>query len=218
MRWPATVKPGSVSARLVSSVDLAPTFLSLAGVKPTANFVGTDFSPLLKDPRKVVREYVYAEHNWHDYEARSRAVRSERFKYIRHDYNDMPLTPPADAVKGTTFQEMRHLRDEGKLNATQMVIFQKRPKEELYDTVADPHELKNLVNDKTYAKTLTQLRRVLAQWGKEMDDRVPAKRTPDNADRETGQRLPGFEQKGPRVAPTDRKYLDVYDTSTFDVN
>jgi arylsulfatase A-like enzyme len=208
VRWPAAVKPG-VCGRLVSAVDLAPTVLALAGVKPGPTFVGTDFGPLLTDPTRAVREYAFAERNWHDYEARTRAVRSERFKLIRNDYRDLPNTPPADAVRSPSFAELVRLRDAGKLTPPLGACFAKPlPREELYDLDADPHELKNLAADPGHAETLAKLRRALDDWAKETKDFVPRDRTPDGFDRETGQPL--ADRKGPRLPPPNRAYTDRY--------
>lgn len=208
VRWSGQVKPG-VCGKLVSAVDLAPTILGLAGAKPGASFVGKNFRTLFTDPSRTVREFIFAEHNWHDYEARSRAVRSERFKLIRNDYRDLPNTPPADAVRSPTFAEMQRLRDAGKLTPPLRACFVKPlPREELYDLDADPHELTNLAADAKHADTLIKLRRALDVWAKETRDFVPKKRTPDGFDRETGERLP--ENKGPRQPPANRAYTDIY--------
>jgi N-sulfoglucosamine sulfohydrolase len=199
VRWPREVDPGSVCSRLVSSIDLAPTLLDLAGLPAAKTFQGVSFAPLLRKPEgKAVREHVFAEHNWHDFDDHGRAVRTERFKYIRNFYPELPGTPPADAVRSPTFQAMRTLRDAKKLAAEQTNPFVKpRPAEELYDTAADPHELKNLADDPKFADELRQLRLVLSQWRKDTGDGLPKARTPDEFDRETGERLPNL--------PTNRK-------------
>ncbi len=190
VRFPGRVKAGGVCPRLVSSIAIAPTLLELAGLPPAKTFQGTSFAPLLKDPAgPAVREHVFAEHNWHDFDDHGRAVRSERYKYVRNWYTDVPGTPPADAVRSLTFQAMRKLRDAGKLTPDQMAPFVKpRPEEELYDTEADPHELRNLAGDPKHAEVLQKLREVLAAWQKETGDGVPKERTPDEFDRETGER------------------------------
>ncbi|MBA4065625.1 MAG: heparan N-sulfatase [Isosphaera sp.] len=209
VRWPAKVKAGGVCGRLVSSVDLAPTVLGLAGLKPGPTFVGKDFAPLLADPTKAVREFVFAERNWHDYEARIRAVRSERFKLVRNDYRDLPNTPPADAVRSPSFAELVRLRDADKLTPPLRACFAKPlAREELYDVDADPHELADVSADPRHAAELGRLRAALAGWAKETDDRVPKERTPDGFDRETGKPLP--DRKGPRLPPPDRAYTDAY--------
>jgi len=190
VRFPGRVKAGGVCTRLVSSIDIAPTLLELAGVDIGKTFQGKSIVPLLKDPAgQPVREHVFAEHNWHDFDDHGRAVRSERYKYIRNYYHEVPGTPPADAVRSLTFQAMRKLRDDKKLTPEQMNPFVKpRPEEELYDTAADPHELKNLAKDARHKDVLDQLRKALAAWEKETSDGLPAERTPDEFDRETGER------------------------------
>ena len=44
-RWPKQIKPGSASGSLVSSVDIAPTVLELAGVKSEVPSKGRALSP-----------------------------------------------------------------------------------------------------------------------------------------------------------------------------
>lgn len=200
VRWPEKIKGGAVCERLVSTVDIAPTFIKLAGLPANKSFEGKDFSPLLNQPDAAAREFIYAEHHWHDFDACERAVRSERYKYIRNDFNDLAGTPPADAVRSPTFQAMRRLRDAGKLTQAQMNSFEKpRPREELYDLNSDPDELHNLASDSTHAATLAKFRAALESWQKETGDRTPVARTPDEFDRETGEPLP--DRKRPRVKP-----------------
>ncbi len=190
LRWPARVKPGGACQSLVSSIDIAPTLLQLAGLQAGSTFQGESFAPLLENPRATVREQVFAEHNWHDFDDHGRAVRTSRYKYIRNYYTDIPGTPPADAVRSPTFEAMRGLRDAGKLPPAQMSCFTvPRAAEELYDITADPHELKNLAAEAAHAETLSQMRELLARWEQETLDRVPDARRPDEFDRETGDRL-----------------------------
>src|SRR5262245_32244245 len=200
VRWPKQVKPGSVSRSLVSSVDISSTFLELAGVKAGPTFQGKSIVPLLKNPKAAIHEAVFAERHWHDFDDYARAVRSERYKYIHNYYPDLPGTPPADAVRSLTFQAMRRLRDAGKLLPPQLACFIKpRPSEELYDTESDPHELRNLASDPGHAATLEQMRKALNEWRQATGDHLPANRTPDEFDRETGIPLPtrSFERKPP---------------------
>ena len=198
-RWPGRIAPGSRCSRLVSTVDIAPTVLKLAGVEPGPTFQGEDLSPLLKDPTAVVREMIFAERNWHDYASHGRAARSERYKYIRNDDAEMPLTPPADAVRSPTFRAMRRLRDEGELTPGQRSCFvSPRPAEELYDVQADPFELVNLARHPEHAEVLGDMRRALSAWEKETGDVMPATPSPDTFDRETGEPRPGRVRPSPK--------------------
>lgn len=190
VRWPKGVKPGGICASLVSSVDIAPTMLALAGVKKPVTIQGQDFSVLLRKPETKLREFIYGEDNWHDYSDRARAVRSERFKYVHNDYPELPNTPPADVVRSITYQAMQKLRDRGFLTEDKLACFQTRAEEEFYDLANDPNELRNLAQDQRYASELRRHRAALAAWVKDTNDVLPSKRSPDEFDRENGQPLP----------------------------
>ena len=190
VRWPKKVKTGTVCSNLVSVVDIAPTICELARVELSSRFQGKSFAPLLADPNKSIREYIFAEHNWHDYQAHERAVRSKQYLYIRNSFPKLPGTPPADAVRGPTFQNMRKLRNEKKLPPHQMTCFvTPRPAEELYDVQKDPHSMNNLSYDPIYEDVLKKMRKVFQNWSQETDDWIPRQPTPDQFDRETGLRL-----------------------------
>ena len=191
VRWPAKVKAGTVNPNLVSSVDIARTFMDFAGAKYGGTFVGKSFAPMLENPKASIRDYAFGEKNWHDFSDRCRYVRGERFKYIRNFYPHYPNTPSADALRSPVFRTMQKLRDAGKLNAAQMNCFIKpRPKEELYDLENDPYELNNLAGKPQYATHLKRLRAELKGWQKRTDDHEPEFEAPDEFDRETCLPLP----------------------------
>lgn len=187
IKWPKKVTPNSVCENLVSAIDIAPTFFSLAGLEVLPIFEGKDFSPLLTKPEIKVRDIIYAEDHWHDYEDYTRAVRTERYKYIKNFYPDLPNTPSADAFVGGTFQAMLKLKDQGLLTEAQLACFiSPRPSEELYDVHNDPFELNNLAGNPQHQKTLDVLRSELKAIRKSTNDSLPAYRTPDEFDRSTG--------------------------------
>jgi len=202
--WQGKVKPGTSTESLVSSVDIAPTLLSLAGVSVPAQMEGKSFLPLLNSPDTMIREYIYAEDHWHDYEDLTRAVRSASFKYIRNDYPDLPATPPADAGRSITCQAMDRLYKETKLNNFQLNTYlTPRPKEELYNLSDDPFELKNLAGDTAYDSVLVHYRKVMDEWSEQSNFKIPSYRTPDEFDRVTG------EPTENRIRPRpDKKWFD----------
>jgi N-sulfoglucosamine sulfohydrolase len=192
VRYPPVVKAGSVCERLISAVDIAPTLLEIAGAHGSNTFDGVSFARLLGAPRGLpVRSYAFAEKNWHDYEDHSRAVRGEKFKYIRNYYDDLPPTPPADAVRGVTYKALCKLHESAELSVTEGQLFwDPRPREELYDCSGDPHELKNLANDPGHVITLGLMRDALQKWERDTMDRVPELRTADEFDRREGKPTP----------------------------
>lgn len=200
VRWPGHVAPGGRSAALVSTVDLAPTLLELVGLPAVPEMQGRSFAPVLRDPAARVRDAIFAERNWHDYAARGRAVRTDRFKYIANEDHDRALTPPADGVRAPSYPAMRRLFAAGKLTPAQSTSFvAPRPAEELYDTWADPHELHDLAGDPSHARTLGDLRGKLDAWRRETGDRPSPRLSPDEFDRDTGAPLPN--RVRPRLPP-----------------
>ena len=160
----------------------------IAGLPPAPSYVGKSIVPILLDDSSAIRNFVFAEDHWHDYEEHARAIVSKRFKLIRNDYPDLPETPSADAGRSPTWQVMRRLRDEAKLTTAQLACFRApRPSYELFDLVKDPDEINNLANDDRYQKTLEKLIRELDAWSSQTNDWMPTKRTPDEFDRVTGQ-------------------------------
>lgn len=190
VRWPAGIKPGVTNA-LISAIDIAPTILTLAGVELLPVFQGNSFERIFQNPEEPFREQIFAQHNWHDYQAHERAVRNNNFLYIRNAFPELSASPPADAVRSPTFQQMIKLHEEGTLPIHQQDCFViPRPAEELYDVIADPYQMNNLLYDKNYDAVLKEMRSKLDLWIREYNDAVPDHPTPDKFDRITGQRLP----------------------------
>lgn len=187
MRWPGRIPAGTVCPQLMSTVDLAPGFLEAAGLKPASTMQGVSFLPLLADARRPIRNEIFAEQNWHDFEHRSRALRTEHYKFIVNDYTDGALTPGADAVRGVAYRELQRLRKAAQLSPLQQQCFTlPRPAIELYDLRSDPGEFNNLAAVPAYAPMLAELQRRMDAWRKDTADLMPPRRTPDEFDRETG--------------------------------
>ena len=192
IRWPAEVEPSTITKSVVSTVDLAPTLLELAGIEPLESFQGKSFAKLLRDPTAETRMYAFAEHNWHDYRAFERAVHGRKFCYVRNWLPNAPGTPPADAVRSPTFAVMKELQEAGQLTESQRGCFDTPRQEEfLYDVESDPNCRINLVELPAYAKQRKQMRNALDQWQKRTGDYFPGEDalTPDGFDRQTGERL-----------------------------
>ena len=164
--------PGSTTDRMVSFVDFGPTALSLAGVKVPENMQGV---PFLGDQAGKPREYIYGFRDRMDERIDLiRAVRDQRFKYIR---NYMPHLPwfhhqyISYMYEMPTMKAWQQLADEGKLTGdTAVFMAHTKPVEELYDTQADPDEVKNLANSPEHQETLARLRKALTDWQAEIID------------------------------------------------
>lgn len=189
--WPAKIRAGQATSSLVSSIDLAPTMLELAGAKTPESFQGKSFSAILSNPLAKTRGSVFAEHNWHDFTAFERAVRNERYTYIHNYLPALPKTPPADAVRSPTHRILQQYHAEGKLQLWQVDPFEAPgPAEFLYDNELDPYSLNNLIDSPAHQQVIAMLKKELAQWQAQTGDVFDeAKVMPDKYDRSTG-RLP----------------------------
>jgi len=157
---PKEYKPGGVSKRLVGFIDLAPTLLSLVGIKPPEWMQGhaamgryeTEPQPYLFGFRgRMDERYDMV-----------RSVRNQRYIYIR---NYMPHLIYGQYLaymfQTPTTQVWKRMYDEGKLNAAQQRFWERKPPEELYDLENDPDEVKNLVKSPAHQVVLNELREAL---------------------------------------------------------
>lgn len=189
VRWPAKLLKGRTEA-MISSIDIAPTFCELAGIELSETFQGVSFVPVLNDKTTETRNYIVGEHNWHDYQSHERAIRNKKFLYIRNSFPEFNATPPADAVRSLTYQEMIELKKDDKLNEYQLDCFvQPRTSEELYDVVNDPYQFNNLAMNPEYANDLKEMSGLLDIWITDYEDKIPVNPTPDKFDRWTGERI-----------------------------
>ena len=170
VRWPGVVKPGRVNDDLISSIDLGPTVLSLAGVPVPAHMQGQAF---LGPQKKPPRQYVVSTRDRFDqaYDM-VRSVRDKQYRYVRNYYPNQPYiiwVPYRN--RGPAMQEMLRLHAEGKLEGPQKLWFRdRRPPEELFDGHKDPHHIHNLADDPDYAPVLERMRATLDRWRLETED------------------------------------------------
>ena len=171
IRYPGAQHAGTVNNELISSVDFAPSMLSLAGISIPAHMQGKAF--LGKYKTQEPRKYIYAARDRMDTEYdRVRAVRDNRFKYM---YNYETVKPAYQEIQFRLdipmMKELLSLYKDKKLNSLQASWFVPgKPEEELYDTEKDPHEMHNLAADPAYRTKLTELRTAFQNWTKKYGD------------------------------------------------
>ena len=189
--WPKGISSkGKVCSSLVSAIDLAPTILEVANVKPAETMQGVSMSLLFKDPQHTIRQYAFSEHNWHDYEAHGRSIRTSKFLLMKNFRPQFAWQGPADSVRSPSHRQLLELKTAGKLSLAQQDVFlAPRPELELYDQVDDPHQLRNLANDPQYSETRKELVKILDLWMKQTGDSVPDEISHDSFHREKGTSL-----------------------------
>jgi arylsulfatase A-like enzyme len=78
---------------LTANIDMAPTILNYAGVKPPANMDGEDLRLLIEQPKKFKRETVALTNMWGNDEIQAMGVVSKDWKYIFWQYEDDIMDP-----------------------------------------------------------------------------------------------------------------------------
>lgn len=178
VRFPGANNAGTIDNTLISTIDFAPTVLSLAGIPVPSYMQGQAF--LGSQKSKKERKYIYAARDRMDTEVdKVRAVFDSRFEYIK---NYMPEKPFYQDIKYRLqipmMRRMISMKDSGLLNELQMHWFSpNKPIEELYDIRSDPFQFHNLAKDPTYKKELMKLREALENWMKQVGDKnaIPEK-------------------------------------------
>jgi hypothetical protein len=162
------IPKGQVRDDLVSSIDLAPATLGVLGLPVPPHMEGRDFLAARYSPR----DHVIAARDRCDYTIeRIRAVVTKRFKYLRNGLTDRPYMQPQYRDHMDVTIAIRAMKERGELNETQLLFYgDKKPGEELYDLVSDPHEIRNLATDPAFADTLKQHRQLLDDWIKRTGD------------------------------------------------
>ena len=144
MRYPGVIKPGRVINDYVMNIDLAPTFIEMAGARVPERMQGLSFLPLLKNKKYASRDALY----YHYYENGEHSVsphfgiKTHRYKLIRfydkvdswelfdlqqdpHElkniYGDPKMTAVAAALKKQLLEQIRKYKD-----ADAEVIFNKQ--------------------------------------------------------------------------------------------
>ncbi len=150
IRWPKMdpAIANSVNDQLVSMIDLAPTVLAMAGVEVPAHLQGRVLvGPKAARPSGIscsrARDRMDTEYDM------MRSARETRFLYIR---NFAPEQPYAGHIiyrnQSDIMQEWFRLQAERALSGPAALWMRThRPAEELYDTQADPHQIRNLADD-----------------------------------------------------------------------
>lgn len=179
--WPQGIEDhGSEVDALVSIIDLAPTLTSLAGLVPHKDYQGKSFAPLFRESDSTFRNVLFAEHNWHDYEAYERMCRTQDYLYIYNGRPNLANQGPADAVSSPSMKDLKKLAAENRLTAIQAeALMRPRPEEELYYCMDDPEQMINLAADSAFREVLLEMRALLAEWQKETGDTQPTELTRD---------------------------------------
>ena len=199
VRWPAKIQAGRKVTDLVSTQDLAPTFLALANVPVPQAMTGRDWVSLLESPRsgriESDRGQVFTGKERHVLAQESpdtggtpmRAIRTDDYLLIRNFTPDRwPAGTPnygkatipgvwlGDCDNGPTKTYMvDHRDDDAEHRLKYDLSFSKRPEFELYVQAEDPGQLNNVAEQPKYKSVVQQLNaRLTAELKRTSDPRI----------------------------------------------
>lgn len=159
IRFPkGMVKQGYAAEQLICNIDLMPTLLDIVGGNIPENIDGVSFWPLIKGEVVKTRDHFYAQLTWHDRYHPMRAVRTERYKYIKNFIKGPKVYMPYDIHTSLSGQSVKQ------------DYYIENVEEELYDLKVDPHEMNNVIDNPKYADIVDELRKKLKGWMEETND------------------------------------------------
>ncbi|QOR71106.1 sulfatase [Ruania alkalisoli] len=177
MRCPALGWTGGMRVdEMVSNIDLFPTVLEVAGVRPRNEIHGRSLRPLLDRTdaasgadaagpggrgtlaveRHPGRSHIFGEMTYHDYYDPRRCVRSRSHKLI------------ANFTAAPEFMDSSQSWRPRTMPTTPVRAY--HPPIELYDLRTDPHETQNVADEAGYAEIRAELLRELYTWMRETGD------------------------------------------------
>jgi len=183
--WDGVITPGSRYKELVSSIDLAATFLDIAGAPVPEDIYSRSIKSIFTDQTVPGREYVFSERNWHDADEHIRCIRSKKYKFILNSYIEWP-----HGMLGAnpSWYELKKRQKQEELTPAQERLFEcPRPAVEIYDLDKDSYELYNVADEAEYLEIGKVLAMELEKWREATGDHPAYKRRrSDMIDRVTG--------------------------------
>ncbi len=161
MRGPGGFSGGKVSNAMVSQMDLFPTICDLLNVEHPSWLQGKSLLPLIRGETQELHDEIFAEVNYHAAYEPMRAVRTRQWNYVRRfGEREHPVLPNCDDGLSKDVWLKNGWKD-------QIVA-----REQLYDSLFDPNETRNLANDPAHAKVLGEMRGRLDRWMKRTNDPI----------------------------------------------
>jgi len=190
-RLPGRIPAGRVVEDFTVLMDLAPTLLEAAGVKPPESMTGRTLWPVLRSEKSGVvdakRDFAVTAIERHILARRYgvgypiRAIQTTRYAYIRNfeperwpagdpDYNSSHQGFYGDVDRGESKRIMLESPMDERIRPYFLRAFGRRPAEEFYDLEKDPHQLHNLAGEKEHATVMLEFRQRLEMYLRDTGD------------------------------------------------
>ncbi len=171
LQSPERYRAGTSDDTLLSGVDLVAETILLAGGTVPSWMQGRSFLRADSQPRSFV---ATAADRFGNVDSCSRAIRTERYKYIRNFKTPGSIVASATPYRMAShplFHLMTIMGERGLLNEVQAQLVKPLVPEELYDLEKDPFETTNLIGVESYQATHAELKKQLESWMADSKDR-----------------------------------------------
>lgn len=172
-RYPGYIKAGQTSTALVSGIDIAPTFLSAAGITVPSEVTGKSLLPAFESKPYEGHAYIYSARSAHGQGLPTntahfdlgRTVFNHKYKLIYNALWQLPYTPVDFSTLPFWF-DLQQLNADGRLDEkwSELLFAEHRPLFELYDIEKDPEEFTNLSGKPEYQAIENELKAKLQEW------------------------------------------------------
>ncbi|NOQ97504.1 MAG: sulfatase-like hydrolase/transferase [Calditrichae bacterium] len=217
VNWPGKITEGVKKDELISTIDLLPTILDLAGMEKPESLPGKSLMPLVKNEEIEWTQHVFAggAGSAPFFYFPRRSVRDARFKLI-HNLNYTEENPKFNFYvsrqghfrAGTNLEEIANLTPEMK---RVYETWRNPPEFELYDLQGDPLEFNNLSETTKYNHELKRLQKVLKQWQIDTNDPFNDPVKHQRFDQEIKETLEKYPNKGYQKDPDFKwEYVDYF--------
>lgn len=188
-RLPGTIKPGTRTNAMVQYIDIVPTLIDIAGgdaktadtgidhpTKDTRGFDGISFANVLTGKANTHRDTVYGIHTTNGIYNGSksypiRSIRDNQWLMIWNlNADNEPFQNIFHGQDAGYWEDWREAAKQDPAIAKRVAFYQHRPKFELYDIDADPHQLTNLAEDPKQTDRLSNMHTKLKAWMKSQGD------------------------------------------------
>mgnify|MGYP001351138666 CR=1 FL=1 len=175
MRWGRRFTGNQQVQDFIQHIDIAPTILEAAGIKPPEDMAGRSFLSLQGGNRAIA---AMERHTWCRPDGATypmRSLRNHQFHYIRNfapgrwptggpDFISSNKTPHGDVDACPTKDFLTDPANQRKYPREFQLCFGKRPAEELYSVQADRWQVNNLAADPAHQSTLASMRAELESY------------------------------------------------------
>ncbi|MHA4741772.1 sulfatase family protein [Dyadobacter sp. MSC1_007] len=173
MRHPGLIKAGQTSDALVSGIDIAPTFLSIAGVPVPKGITGASLTPAFNNPQFAGHDHIFAVRGAHGQGLPTnssnfdlgRTVFNKKYKLIYNAIWQIPYHP-VDFAGQPFWLDLKQQHAEGSLDEkySKLLFADRRKMFEIYDEENDPFETDNLAGKPEVQQIEHELKTRLQEW------------------------------------------------------